>query len=83
MSLFFRAATALAEILWVLTPDGLKTLWMTVPSSMRIVILTAVSVALIAAALRIDRLWLRIVASLSAAMAILYIIAQLLNYSSR
>jgi hypothetical protein len=83
MSSSFRIAIALADILWVLTPDGLKTLWMTVPSSMRIVILTAISLALIAAALRIDRLWLRIVASLSAAMLILYIIAQLLNYSSR
>jgi hypothetical protein len=69
--------------LWVLTPDGLKTLWMTVPSSIRLVTLTAVSLALVAAALRIDRLWLRIVACLSAAMLILYIIAQLLNYSSR
>jgi hypothetical protein len=83
MSSFFRIATALAEILWVLTPDGLQTLWMTVPSSMRIVILTAISVALVAAALRIDRLWLRIVAYLSAAMLIFYIIAQLLNYASR
>jgi hypothetical protein len=83
MSFFFRTAIALAEILWVLTPDGLKTLWMTVPSSMRIVILTALSLALVAAALRIDRLWLRIVASLSAALLIFYIIAQLLNYSSR
>ena len=83
MSSVFRVATALAEIFWVLTPDGLKTVWMTVPSSMRIVILTALSVALVAAALRIDRLWLRIVAYLSAAMLIFYIIAQLLSYASR
>jgi len=83
MSSLFRIATAFAEILWVLTPDGLKTVWMTVPGSMRLVILTAISLALIAAALRIDRLWLRIVAYLSAAMLILYILAQLLNYSSR
>jgi hypothetical protein len=83
MSFFFSTAIALAEILWALTPDGLKTVWMTVPSRLRLVILTAISLALVAAALRIDRLWLRIVASLSAAMLIFYIIAQLLNYSSR
>jgi predicted acyltransferase len=83
MSPFFRTAIALADILWVLTPDGLKTVWMTVPSSMRLVILTAISLALLAAAFRVDRLWIRIVASVSAAMLILYIIAQLLNYSSR
>jgi hypothetical protein len=83
MSSFFGTAVALADFLWALTPDGLKTLWMTVPSSIRLVILTAVSLALVAAALRIDRLWLRIVSYLSAAMLILYIIAQLLNYSSR
>jgi hypothetical protein len=83
MSSLFRIATALAEILWVVTPEGLKTVWMTVPSSVRIVILTAISLALVAAALRVDRLWLRIVSYLTAAMLILYIIAQLLNYSSR
>jgi hypothetical protein len=82
MSSLFRIATALAEILWVVTPEGLKTVWMTVPSSVRIVILTALSLALLAAAFRVDRLWIRIVASVSAAMLILYIIAQLLHYSS-
>jgi hypothetical protein len=82
MSSLFRIAIALAEILWALTPDGLKTVWTTVPSSMRLVILTAISLALLAAAFRVDRLWIRIVASVSAATLILYIIAQLLHYSS-
>ncbi len=83
MSSFFRFAAALVEIFWALTPDGLKTLWMTLPSGMRIVIITVVSIVLVAAAFRIDRLWLRIVASLSAAMLIFYLIGVLLNYSSR
>jgi hypothetical protein len=82
MSSFFRFAVAFVEILWALTPDGLKTLWMTLPSSMHIVILTVVSIALVAAAFRIDRIWLRIVTSSSAVILIFYLIGLLLNYSS-
>ena len=83
MSSFFRPIASLAEIFWALTPEGLKAVWMAVPSGMRTVILTAVSIALVAAAFRIDRLWLRIVMYVLAAMLIFYLIAQLLNYSSR
>ena len=83
MSSFFRAIASLAEIFWALTPEGLKAVWMAVPSGMRTVILTAVSIALVAAAFRIDRLWLRIVMYVFAAMLIFYLIAQALNYQSR
>jgi len=83
MSSFFRFVTALADILWAFTPDGLKTVWMTVPSGVRTVIITIASIALVAAAFRIDRLWLRIVTYSLAAMLISYLIAQSLNYLSR
>ena len=83
MSSFFRFVVAFAEIFWAFTPDGLKAVWMSVPSGVRTVILTVVSMALVAAAFRIDRLWLRIVAYSSAVILIFYVIAQLLNYSSR
>jgi hypothetical protein len=83
MSSFFRAIASLSEIFWAFTPEGLKTLWMSVPSGMRTVILTVVSIALVAAAFRIDRLWLRIVMYVLAAMLIFYLIAQALNYLSR
>lgn len=83
MSSFFRAIASLAEILWAFTPEGLKALWMSVPSGMHTVIVTVVSIALVAAAFRIDRLWLRIVMYSLAAMLIFYLIAQSLNYLSR
>ena len=83
MSSFFEFVTALVGIFWAFTPDGLKTVWMSVPGGMRTLILTVVSMALVAAAFRIDRLWLRIVTCSSAVILIFYIIAQLLNYSSR
>jgi len=83
MSSFFRFVVAFAEIFWAFTPDGLKAVWMSVPSGVRTVILTVVSMALVAAAFRIDRLWLRIVTYSSAVILIFYVIAQLLNYSSR
>ena len=83
MSSIFRAIASLAEIFWAFTPEGLKTVWMSVPSGMRTVIITVASIALVAAAFRIDRLWLRIVVYALAAMLIFYLIAQLLNYSSR
>ena len=83
MSSFFRFVVAFVGIFWAFTPDGLKAVWMSVPSGVRTVILTVVSMALVAAAFRIDRLWLRIVAYSSAVILIFYVIAQLLNYSSR
>ena len=83
MSSFFRFVTELVGIFWAFTPDGLKAVWMSVPGGMRTVILTVVSMALVAAAFMIDRLWLRIVTYSSAVILIFYIIAQLLNYSSR
>ncbi len=83
MSSFFRFVVAFVEIFWAFTPDGLKAVWMSVPSGVRTVILTVVSMALVVAAFRIDRLWLRIVTYSSAVILIFYVIAQLLNYSSR
>ena len=83
MSSVYRAARWLAGYLWGSTPAGFKTLWMSVPTGMRTVILTVVSIALVAAAFRIDRLWLRIVVYALAAMLIFYLIAQSLNYLSR
>jgi hypothetical protein len=83
MSSFFRAIASLAEVLWAFTPEGLKTLWMAVPSGMHTIIITVVSIALVAAAFRIDRLWLRIVIYALAAILIFYLIAQSLNYLSR
>jgi hypothetical protein len=83
MSSFFRAIASLAETLWAFTPEGFKTLWMAVPSGMHTIIITVVSIALVAAAFRINRLWLRIVIYALAAMLIFYLIAQSLNYLSR
>ena len=83
MSSIFRAITSLAEIFWAFTPEGLRTVWMSVPGGMRTVIITVASIALVAAAFRIDRLWLRIVVYALAAMLIFYLIAQSLNYLSR
>jgi hypothetical protein len=83
MSTLFRAVRWLAAYFWESTPAGFKTLWMSVPSGMRTVIITVVSIALVAAAFRIDRLWLRIVTYALAAMLIFYLIAQSLNYLSR
>ncbi len=83
MSALFRAVRWLAGYLWELTPSGFKTLWMSVPSGMRTVIIIVVTIALVAAAFRIGQLWLRIVMYALATVLFIYLIAQSLNYLSR
>lgn len=83
MSSFFRAIASLADILWAFTPEGLKAVWMSVPSGMRTVIITLVAIALVAAGFRLDRLWPRIAMYVFAALMFIYLIAQSLNYLSR
>ena len=83
MSTLLRALRWLAAYFWESTPSGFKTLWMSLPSGMRTVIITVLTIALVAAAFRIDQLWLRIVMYAFATVLFIYLIAQSLNYLSR